>query len=184
MTPRACSTEPRVIGGVVLGLVLAACGGAPASSTASADKSTDTRQVVSKPSRAGVTLLLRRADGEPLFLEKMRGRPILVFIFTTFDASSQLGLNVLIDFAKSDPKLQIVAIAVQPSPGRILPAFAAALAAPFPLTYDPSDSVLMHKSDLGRLDAVPCYILLNEKGYIAERHYGVLETDALRDFIY
>jgi cytochrome oxidase Cu insertion factor (SCO1/SenC/PrrC family) len=162
----------------------AGCGGAQASNTPSSAAPPASTPSINKPSSPGVSLHLRRADGEPLFLEKMRGKPSLVFIFTTFDASSQFGLNALIEFAKSHPTLQIIAIAVQPNPGRILPAFADALHASFPLTYDPSDSVLTGKSDLGALDAVPCYILLNEKGRMVERHYGVLETDALRDFVY
>ncbi len=171
---------------VILGALatVMACAGASSATTAATSTTPASPSLNSVSStKPGVSLHLRRANGEPLFLERFRGKPLLLFIFTTYDGSSQLGLNALSEYAKTHPQLAVVAIAVQPVAERILPMFENAVNAPFPLTYDPDETVLQGKSSLGEVQMVPCYIVLNETGQVIERHYGALDPHALEKFV-
>ncbi|MCB9709168.1 MAG: hypothetical protein H6714_10310 [Myxococcales bacterium] len=109
----------------------------------------------------------------------MRGRSVLLLVFATYDPNSQLALNALTQFADTHPKQLIVAIAVQPMPERILPAFEHALNPTFLLAYDPSESILAGTSGLGEVKVVPYYVLLDAEGRIADRRYGAMSPEAL-----
>ncbi|QQR91843.1 MAG: TlpA family protein disulfide reductase [Myxococcales bacterium] len=119
------------------------------------------------------------ADGAQLPIEAFRGHPLLVFVFTTFDGYSQIALHHVETFHKTHSEITILAIAVQPEPGRILRAFKASLQADFSIAYDPSNSLLQGKSDFGVLNVIPAYFLLDKQGKISKSYQGPMTDDQL-----
>lgn len=135
-------------------------------------------------SSAGAAYLpLKLASGEPTDLARLRGSPVLVFLFATYDGASQLALQPLSALHAQRPELRVLGIAVQPDAAAFLPPYASALDVRFPLAFDPSGELLRGTTSLGEVPAVPYYLLLDASGIVIERHVGVLEGDALEAFV-
>jgi peroxiredoxin len=132
---------------------------------------------------APIELGLRMADGKHLELADLRGQPLLLFIFTTFDDASQLALAPLERVLKGRGKPQALGVAVQPDPHQLLPLYREALAVSFPLGFDPENSVVSGGSMLGPIATVPTYILLDAAGRIAARHTGAMSELELESFL-
>jgi peroxiredoxin len=135
------------------------------------------RRSVSPP----VELMLLNANGQSLDLRELRGRPLLLFVFTTFDDTCQLALIPLERALRAHPELRALGIAVQPEPQQLLPLYRDALAVSFPLTYEPDNQVVAGKTMLGPIQTVPTYVLLDAQGRIAARHTGALNAAALEE---
>jgi hypothetical protein len=166
---RRWTSAPGLLG---LGLWLSACAGTPGAPTDG--RVTDT---------APLHMALVDADGEPLHLSELRGRPLLVFIFTTFDEVCQLALLPLSQAPARHPQLQLLGVAAQPDPQRLLPLYRDALAVEFPLAYDPAQRVVAGDSPLGPLDTVPAYVLLDAGGRVVARHVGALDGAGLDELL-
>jgi peroxiredoxin len=166
MTPRRCA---RVLL-AALWLLAGACGGSQAEPT--------TPEAESAP----VELTLIAADGERFGLAALRGRPVLLFVFTTYDQASQLALTPLIAFLGAHRELQTLGIAAQPDPEALLPLYRDALGVPFPLVYEAEPQIVAGKSMLGPIETVPTYVLLDAAGRITARHTGALADDELEAF--
>jgi peroxiredoxin len=125
--------------------------------------------------------MLLGADGKPLNLRELRGRPLLLFVFTTFDDTCQLALMPLERVLRSHPELSALGIAVQPEPQQLLALYRDALGVSFPLAYEPDSQVVAGKTMLGPIQTVPTYVLLDAQGRIAARHTGALTAAALEE---
>lgn len=132
---------------------------------------------------APVTLVLRTADGEPLPLPALRGQRVLLFIFTTYDDVSQLALTALEQFLLGRPKLRVVGVAVQPDPERLLRLYRDSLDVSFELAFDPNNGIVAGGSELGEIETIPTYIVLDTRGRIVARYTGALEGDDLRELV-
>lgn len=119
-----------------------------------------------------VELELRTPAGVPIFLGDLRGRPVLIFVFATFDGVSQASLRPLSRFVRHHPEVQVIGIAVQPGAETLLDAWAHALSPPFTVTYDPHERISTGTSDLGGVDQIPTYVLLDSRGLEVDRHVG------------
>jgi peroxiredoxin len=157
---------------VGLGLWLAAC--ATTSGTPVAERT---------PNGPPLEMALVDADGEPLHLGELRGQPLLIYVFTTFDEVCQLALLPLSQAPARHPELQLLGIAAQPDPQRLLPLYRDALAVEFPLTYDPEQRVVVGDSPLGPLDTVPAYFVLDADGRVVARHVGALDGAELDELL-
>ncbi len=124
------------------------------------------------PERAPVELELRTPAGVPIFLGDLRGKPVLLFVFATFDGVSQASLRPLGRFVRHHPDVHVIGIAMQPEAETLLDAWAHALGPPFTVAYDPRDRLSMGTSDLGAVDRVPTYVLIDAAGYEVDRHVG------------
>ena len=144
-------------------LAMAGCGG----ETAERVGVTDTA-----PAPQPVELELRTHDGVPVFVGDLRGRPVLLFLFATFDGVSQAALRPLSRFVRHHPEVHVVGIAVQPDPEELVAAWAFALTPPFTVTFDPRDRVSTGTSDLGTVGTVPTFIVLGADGMEVARHEG------------
>lgn len=131
---------------------------------------------------APVELTLVAPDGERFQLSALRGRPVLLFLFTTYDQASQLALTPLTSFVKAHPKLQTLGIATQPDPEALLPLYRNALAVPFPLVYEAEPEIVSGDSTLGAIETVPTYVLLDASGRIRARYTGALQEADLEEF--
>jgi peroxiredoxin len=131
----------------------------------------------------GVELTLRRPDGTFVELGDLRGRPVLVFFFATFDAMSQAVLHPLRQIADEAPELQIVGIAAQEGARLLVDAYEHALSPPFVVTYDPEERVLGEQSPLGPIQAVPSFVVLDRRGVAVGRHVGAIDADGLRALV-
>ncbi len=165
---------PRLRGAARAGLTSALCLSAACVPPARGDSGS--------AASAPVELTLTGADGHPLELAALRGRPLLLFVFTTFDQTCQLALTPLESFLRSRPKLRALGIAVQPNPEQLLPLYREALAVSFPLAYEPHNRVLTDTTPLGHIDTVPTYLLLDASGRLIARHVGALDQAALAEF--
>jgi len=125
-----------------------------------------------EPERVPVELELRTPDGVWIHVGGLRGRPVLLYLFATFDGVSQAALRPISRFVRHHPDVHVVGISVQPEARQLLDAWATALEPPFPVTYDPEERILDGTSDLGEVDRIPTYVLLDERGYEATRHVG------------
>ena len=136
-----------------------------------------------QPGAAALALTLARADGRTIQLDVYAGKPLLLFLFATYDQPSQIALLNLTQLAKQDPTLQVAGILVQPEAETFMPLFKDAVSVPFELYYEPEQHLLLGQSALGKLRAVPAFILLDATGRIQETVYGVLKVDELKQLI-
>jgi hypothetical protein len=143
---------------------------------AGANSTTDDARLV-------VQLPLELATGQRTDLARLRGRPALLFMLATYDTASQLALVPLSELQAKRPELQLLGIALQPDAEKFLPLYANALDVQFPLAFDPSGNLLRGTTSLGEIPAVPCYLLLDAEGVVQARYVGVMELDALDDFV-
>ena len=124
---------------------------------------------------------LRLSDGRWLELADLRGTPVLLFVFATFDAVSQASLKSLRPFVPQHPEVIVVGIAAQPRAVQLVEAWAYALDPPFVVGADPYGRVENGETMLGKIETVPTYILYGANGYEIDRTTGlVTEGDLAR----
>lgn len=153
-------------------LIAAGC----ARETGSAQKTTRASQ-----SAPRLDLSLRLTDGRWVELAELRGTPVLVFVFATFDAVSQASLKSLRPFVPQHPELVVIGVAAQPRAGQLIEAWDYALDPPFVLGSNPYGLVENGESALGKIETVPTYILYDDNGYEIARTTGLLsEADLAR----
>jgi hypothetical protein len=157
---------------IFLLLVLTSCASKP--STAKETTPNDT-------TGQRLDLGLRLSDGRWLELADLRGKPVLLFVFATFDAVSQASLKSLRPFVPQHPEVLVVGIAAQPRAAQLVEAWDYALDPPFVVGADPYGRVENGESTLGKIETVPTYILYDERGYEIDRTTGlVTEGDLAR----
>ncbi len=122
--------------------------------------------------RRAIELGLRRPDGDWIHLGDLRGQPLFVFLFATFDGVSQASLRPLSRFRRTHDDVHMVGIAAQPDANQLLDPYERALQPPFPLTYDPQHDVHHGTSVLGRIEQIPTLIVYDENGFEVERYVG------------
>ena len=124
---------------------------------------------------------LRLSDGRWLELADLRGTPVLLFVFATFDTISQASLTSLRPFVPQHPEVIVVGIAAQPRATQLVEAWAYALDPPFLVGANPYGYVENGESTLGKIEIVPTYILYDASGYQIDRTTGLLsEADLAR----
>jgi thiol-disulfide isomerase/thioredoxin len=166
---------------VLLAGCLAGCGGAPAPArTLTLPGLTPTEDA---PAPGAVELALRRADGSFLDLGDLRGQPVLVFVFATYDATSQMALHPLRRIVEEYPDLLVIGIAAHHSARLLVEPYALALRPPFEVTYDPEETVADGRSSLGEIAAVPTFVVLDRLGRPVARHLGFADEAQLRGLL-
>jgi len=126
---------------------------------------------------------IRLSDGRWLELADLRGTPVLVFVFATFDAVSQASLKSLRPFVPQHPGLVVIGVAAQPRAAPLVEAWAYALDPPFVVGADPYGKVENGESVLGKIEAVPTYVLYNAEGFEIDRTTGLLSEGDLAKFV-
>ena len=132
---------------------------------------------------ARLELGIRLTDGRWLELGDLRGTPVLLFVFATFDAVSQASLKSLRPFVPQHPELIVVGVAAQPRAAQLVEAWSYALDPPFVVGADPYGRVENGESMLGKIEAVPTYILYDAQGYEVDRASGLLSEGDLADLV-
>lgn len=122
---------------------------------------------------------VRLSDGRWLELGELRGTPVLVFVFATFDAVSQATLKSLRPFVPQHPELVVVGVAAQPRAAPLVEAWAYALDPPFVVGADPYGNVENGESTLGKIETVPTFILYDASGYEITRESGMMSEGDL-----
>jgi hypothetical protein len=152
------------VGALALSFALfAACGGGSADRVGVTD---------GDPAPQPVELELRTPDGVPIFLGDLRGKPVLLFLFATFDGVSQAALRPLSRIVRHHPDVHVIGVAVQPEAEQLLDAWAYALSPPFTVAFDPRERIATGTSDLGEIESIPTYIVLDARGMEVDRHTG------------
>jgi hypothetical protein len=161
----------------VLALVLVAgCGGTPAT----AGPSSQTGHKARPPSDPNaVELTLRTEAGPLIFVGDMRGRPVLLFMFATFDGMSQAALTPLERFVAAHPEVQVVGVAIQPDAERLIGPYVHALSPPFPIGYDPENALEKGDTPIGKVDLIPSFVMLDALGRPVVRHVGLATVEQL-----
>jgi len=152
--------------------VLLACGGSTPPTTHDG--------VPAAATPAAIDVELRHASGDPLDLAELHGRQVLLYLFATFDLPSQAALEPLREVALQHPDLRVVGIALQPNAKELLQMFGNALEIEFPLAYDPNNLLLRGLTDVGPVEGVPMYVLLDGDGVIQRKSVGPMGAQALR----
>jgi len=122
-------------------------------------------------------------EGRTLDLSALRGRPVLLFMFATYDASSQLALAGLLRKLEGDTRITPIGIAVQPDARTFLAPFRAALELPFPIYIDATNALLTGESALGKLPGVPAFVAVDPRGQVRRTLFGVATKDQLEELI-
>jgi hypothetical protein len=157
-------------------LILLALGTGCARESSGAQKTTP-----EAPNSERLDLGLRLSDGRWLELADLRGTPVLLFVFATFDAVSQASLKSLRPFVPQHPEVIVIGVAAQPRAAQLVEAWAYALDPPFVVGANPYGSVENGESTLGKIETVPTYILYDANGYEMDRRTGlVTEGDLAR----
>lgn len=152
-------------------VVLLACGGSSSESPVG--------RSVREPDPRAIEMSLRRPNGDWIHLGDLRGKPVLLFVFATFDGVSQAALRPLRRFARDHPDVHVIGVAAQPDANQLLDPYEHALAPPFPLTYDPARDVHHGTSPLGLIEAVPTFIMYDARGMEVDRHIGFPSSHTL-----
>ncbi len=170
---------------LVLLALLAGCGGAPAQQDGDPVGVSGPLPTGGGEARdlAAIELALRSADGSFLDVGELRGQPVLLFVFATFDSVSQLALHSLQEIARAHPDLAIVGIAAEPSARLLIEPYQHALNPPFQVTYDPEETVSEGQSSLGEIEAIPTFIALDARGVVVGRHVGFAEPPQLEELL-
>ena len=155
----------RWLSAVSSALLLMACASGPA---------------VHQAQPTALMLALARADSRTIHLSAYAGRPLLLFLFATYDESSQLALAKLTRFLAKQPAVQVAGVLLQPDAATFLPLFKEAVAPPFEVYYDQEQRILQGDSALGALEAIPAFVALDEAGRISAIRYGVQTDEQLQ----
>lgn len=144
------------------------------------ESSNDTETTTaSQPQGGRLELGLRLSDGRWLELGDLRGSPVLLFVFATFDMVSQASLKALRPFVEAHPGVVVIGVASEPRATQLVEAWAYALDPPFAVGADPYGSVENGRSALGKIETVPTYILYDSDGYQIERVTGYQSASEL-----
>ncbi|HKU36638.1 MAG TPA: TlpA disulfide reductase family protein [Polyangiales bacterium] len=129
-------------------------------------------------------LKLEDEQGRTLQLSALRGRPALLFLFATFDTTSQLALTPLLAApAELQQRATLIGVAVQPDAKLFLGPFREALDIHFPVYFEPEGKLLEGKTELGELPGVPAYVALDKEGHIRGTFFGVAKTQELEALV-
>lgn len=107
----------------------------------------------------------------------------MLFVFATFDAVSQASLKSLRPFVPQHPEVIVVGVAAQPRASQLVDAWAYALDPPFVVGANPYGKVENGETMLGRIDAVPTFILYDAEGYEIDRATGLLSEGDLVELV-
>ena len=163
----------------LLALPLGACGGG-AESGRGAALGESTRAPDSRP----LELALRRPNGAWIHLGDLRGKPVLLFLFATWDGVSQAALRPTNRFARAHgDEVHVIGVAAQPDAPQLLDPYERALQPLFPMAYDPARDVHRGASVLGELEAVPLYVMIDARGFEVDRHVGFPNTSTLENLL-
>lgn len=165
---------PKLVTAILAAALLGACGGTQTAEPYGRGQETTTIQPLDLP--------LRDPTGAPIDLADFRGRFLLLFLFATFDLTSQAALEPLQEVAAEHSEMSVLAIALQPDARELLPIFAAALNVEIPLAYDPDNRVLQGLTDIGQVAGVPTYVLVGRDGLIVRQMQGPLSAPALKQW--
>lgn len=124
-------------------------------------------------------LTLARTDGSRFELSALHGKPVLLFLFATYDEASQFDLVPLTRIAESEPDLTIIGVALQPEADKFLRLFKRSLPVPFELFYDPDNTLLGGSSALGQLPGIPVVIAIDDEGRVRDSLIGATNVEAL-----
>lgn len=171
----------------VLALAVVGCGGAenPSEGTAYAAHRDDHAGGEAKASRTEpIELHLILSDRQRLSLSELRGKPTLVFLLATFDGVSQAALKPASHFARRHPEAHVIGVAAQPNPALLVDAWVTALDPAFPVGYTRDESVPRGTSELGPIEGVPTFIMLDREGRVVESHAGFAGVNKLERMLY
>lgn len=133
--------------------------------------------------RSSIDLRLTQADRQVVEIAQLRGKKVLLYLFTTFDLASQAALTPLLAFLKKHPAIYAVGVALQPDPTKFLHIYSEYWSIPFPLTFDSEKVIIPGRSQLGTIGAIPTYILLDENGAIVNRIDGAATEQQLEGLL-
>jgi hypothetical protein len=125
-------------------------------------------------------LTLARPDGSSAELTSLQHQPTLLFMFATYDATSQFALAPLQRFLEQEKRIDVIGIALQPDAKAFLDLYQRSLDLPFALYYDPGNVLLQGQTALGRVRAVPSFVALDGGGHIRRQHVGIASAEQLR----
>lgn len=128
-------------------------------------------------------LALRRSDGTFLDIGELRGHVVVLFVLATFDGPSQATIRPLTRLIERDDDVQIVGIAAQQGARLLVDAYEHALQPPFPVTYDPEESVTAGTSAIGPLEAIPTLVVLDRRGVEVARHTGFCDDACVSELM-
>ena len=128
-------------------------------------------------------LSLINLEGRSLELAELRGRPTLLFLFATFDGTSQLALAPLMAATEREDRVTVLGIAVQPDAKAFLRPFRDALDVPFALYIDEKEALIHGHTALGRMPGVPAFVALDSEGHVRRTFFGVADRAELERLI-
>ena len=135
------------------------------------------------PQTPAVELELTDVSGRPFGVQDLRGKPVLLFMFATYDSASQVALLTLERFARANTDIAVIGIAAQPQAEQLLPLHRDTLNIRIPLAYDKDEHLINGRSALGRIDAIPSYVLLDANGRVRARQTGALDEPHLEQLV-
>ena len=136
-------------------------------------------EIENKPPAQALELSLARPDGRRIQLSELDGAPRLLFLFATYDQTSQFALVPLSRYLEQHPHVQVLGVLLQPDAQTFIPLFAHSLPVPFDLFAEPDNQLLHGSTPLGKLAGVPAFVALDARGVIRDLQYGVISESAL-----
>jgi len=138
-----------------------------------------------KPARARrpIDLVLPALDGGQIELSRLRGRVVVLHVFTTWSMASQADVDQLITAHRAYPsRLRVVGLALDPDGYRLVAPWRTAMRIPYLIALS-TEAVRSGRSSLGRIREVPTTILVDSDGTVAATVEGPLARRQLRELL-
>ena len=121
-----------------------------------------------------VELSLETTDGRTVEVADQRGGLLLLFVLATWDGVSQAAMRPVARFTRAHMDTVVLGVVVQPDAQTFATMLAETFVPPYTIVFDPRDTVGRGLSDLGPLEAVPSFYMIDASGHIVARHVGVI----------
>ena len=130
-----------------------------------------------------IDLALPALDGGTVELSRYRGKPVVLHLFATWEATATADVDQLVELhhAHGDD-ITIVGIALDPDGHRLVAPWRRALSVPY-LVALASQRVRSGTSALGAIDTVPTTIVLDDRGRVLRRIERPLEIGEAAGFV-
>lgn len=171
-SPALPSATPTLALALALGLALALTG---CGSAASAGVGSSHAERPEGP----VDLSLVASNGARLELESQRGGVVLLFVVSTYDGVCQAAITPVSSFTLTHLDTVVLAVIAQPDADTFASLYAETFAPPYTVAYEPEDTITLGTSDLGELEAVPTFVMLDAHGVVADTHVGWITDERL-----
>ena len=125
---------------------------------------------------------LRKFDGGAIYMEELRGRPVLLYFWAAWCIFCDKEMPMLERFTKEFPELVVIGVHRSETESReVAVKYAEERGITYPLVADPHDNIFNYF--VGGSNIVPLSVLIDREGFVVDRIVGPRYEDQFRALI-